>query len=178
MVKDLALPDGVVIAMIARGDQIILPQGQTEISIGDHVILVMRQGIQAMVNQIFGNRGDQSPIASPATLEFPLRPTTTVGNLKEFYALEIDGPVSRTLEEVMVHELGNLTPQVGEIVRIGPVLLRIMRLSVDQKIELIGLSIVPLRPDLLEVSEPIAHELGKTEPVSIKSEMTSDPKPE
>ena len=44
LVKDLALPGGVVIALIARGDQIIPPQGITRIEAGDHVILVLRAG--------------------------------------------------------------------------------------------------------------------------------------
>src|SRR5690606_5680583 len=53
LVRDLALPDGAVIAMIARGDQIVPPQGNTRIDVGDHVILVLRPGIQPLVNQVF-----------------------------------------------------------------------------------------------------------------------------
>ena len=53
-VRDLALPEGAVIALIARGREIIPPRGHTCISPGDHVILVLQSGMQPLVNQVFG----------------------------------------------------------------------------------------------------------------------------
>ncbi len=58
LVKDLALPEGAVIAIISRGDEIIPPQGKTRIDAGDHAILVLRPGTQPLVNQIFGPNPD------------------------------------------------------------------------------------------------------------------------
>lgn len=164
LVKDLALPEGAVIALIAREDQIIPPQGQTEIRAGDHVILVLRPGIQPLVSQIFGGRRDGGAVIVSGAIEFPLRPTTTVGDLRERYAFELDGPAARTLAEVMTHELGNLTPQVGELVRFGPVLLRIMRLADNQEIGLIGLSIVPGEAEPADPPGPAALKPDASEP--------------
>jgi cell volume regulation protein A len=142
VVKDLALPDGAVIALIARGDQIVPPQGNTCIHPGDHVILVLRPGIQPLVNQVFGRNSDVRGMI-PNALEFPLRASTTVSEIQELYGIQIDAPPERTLAEVMSHKLGNSNPAMGETVRFGPLLFRVLRLSSDGRIEMMGMSIVP-----------------------------------
>jgi potassium/hydrogen antiporter len=72
LVRELALPEGVVIAMITRGQQIIPPHGNTLIQAGDHVIVVLRPETRPMVNNVFGQRTiEHEPM--PPELEFPLR---------------------------------------------------------------------------------------------------------
>ncbi|MGV3482779.1 MAG: potassium/proton antiporter [Planctomycetaceae bacterium] len=141
MVKDLALPEGAVIAMLARGDQIVPPQGNTCVHAGDHVILVLRPGLQPLVNQIFGSKSDAGS-AIPDTLEFPLRGSTTIGELRELYTIQIDAPGDRTLSEAVTYELGNGSPEPGETVKLGPLLLRVLRLSSEGQIEMVGMSIL------------------------------------
>lgn len=72
LVKDLALPAGVVIAVVARDQQMIPPQGSTRIHAGDHVILVMRPGTAPLVNRIFAST-DGTPGELPPMFEFPPR---------------------------------------------------------------------------------------------------------
>jgi cell volume regulation protein A len=144
MVKDLALPEGAVIAMIARGEQIVPPQGNTCIHPGDHVILVLRPGIQPLVNQIFGRNSDVRGMI-PSAIEFPLRATTTVRDIQELYSIQLDAPPERTLAEVIIHELGNENPTAGESVSFGALTLRVLRLSHENQIEMIEMS---LRPDV------------------------------
>jgi cell volume regulation protein A len=142
MVKDLSLPEGAVIALIARGDQIIPPQGNTSIEAGDHVILVLRSGIQPLVNQVFG-RDSQARGSIPATLEFPLRASTTVAELEEFYTIQMDAPPEETLAEAIRSKLEGRSPLLGESVRFGPLVLRVLRQSADGAIEMVGMSIQP-----------------------------------
>jgi cell volume regulation protein A len=142
IVKDLALPEGAVIALIARGDHIIPPQGNTCVLAGDHAILVLRPGMQSLVNQIFGHNSDVRG-SIPATVEFPLRPSTTVAELEEFYAIQMNAPPERTLAEVLTGELGKGNPPLGEAVRFGPLALRVLRLASDGRIEMVGMSILP-----------------------------------
>lgn len=142
MVKDLALPEGAVIALIARGEQIVPPQGNTCINPGDHVVLVLQLGIQPLVNQVFGRNSDVRGMI-PSTLEFPLRASTTVSEIQELYAISINVPPERTLAEVMSHELGSRTPPMGEVVRFGPLMFRVLRLSDNGRIEMVGMSIIP-----------------------------------
>lgn len=52
-VSELALPDGVTIALIARNDAFIPPRGATTISPGDHVIVVAKSGAGEGLDAIF-----------------------------------------------------------------------------------------------------------------------------
>lgn len=51
--KDLGLPDGVVVAMISRDNKIIMPKGSSIIETGDHVVVVLRPALRAHVDQLF-----------------------------------------------------------------------------------------------------------------------------
>ncbi|MCZ7539197.1 MAG: hypothetical protein M5U29_04620 [Anaerolineae bacterium] len=95
---------GRVIALIARDDQIVPPQGSTRIHANDHVILVLRPGIEPLVNQVFGRDSDVRGTI-PSMLEFPLRASTTVGELQECYTIRIDEPPESTLAEVLNRRL-------------------------------------------------------------------------
>ena len=141
LVKDLALPGGVVIALIARGEQIIPPQGNTRIQAGDHVILVLRPGTQPLVNQVFGRDPDTRGTI-PKAIEFPLRGSTTVGELEEFYSIHIDAPQKTTLDEAMRRELGPEKTALDATVDFGPLRFRIMRTSSEGTIEMVGMSIL------------------------------------
>jgi potassium/hydrogen antiporter len=142
LVKDLALPGGVVIALVARGHQIIPPQGLTRIEAGDHVILVLRPGTQPLVNQVFGRTMDERGTV-PRAIEFPFRGSTTVGELEEFYSIHIDVPPETTLDEVMRRELGPEGTALDAAVAFGSLRFRIQRLSKVGVIELVGMSILP-----------------------------------
>jgi cell volume regulation protein A len=54
--RDLGLPDGVVVAMIARDHKIIMPQGSFQIENGDHVVVVLRPALRAHVDRVFSCR--------------------------------------------------------------------------------------------------------------------------
>ena len=149
MVKDLALPDGAVIALIVRGEEIIPPQGKTRIHAGDHAILVLSPGTLPLVNQVFGRDSDVRGTI-PAILEFPLRASTTVGELEALYSIPIDAPPQRTLAELICFELGNANPALGDSVQLGRLGLRVLRLNNNGRIEMVGMSILSQQPLLLE----------------------------
>lgn len=141
LVKDLALPEGAVIALISRGDEIIPPQGKTRIEAGDHAILVLRRGTQPLVNQIFGRSPDARGTI-PAILEFPLRASTTVGELQQLYSITVNAPPERTLGELVRYELGIENLATGQEVRCGQIVLRIVGLDAEGQIEMVGMSIL------------------------------------
>jgi cell volume regulation protein A len=142
LVRDLALPGGVVIALVALGDQIIPPQGITRIEAGDHVILVLRPGTQALVDQVFGPRAREHA-GVPKAIEFPFRGSTTVGELEEFYSIRMDAPAETTLDAVMRRELGPEGTVLDATVELGGLRFRIQHLSSDGAIGLVGMSILP-----------------------------------
>jgi cell volume regulation protein A len=141
MVKDLALPDGVVIAIIARQQQIIPPQGRTRIEQGDHVIIVLRPGTRPLVNQVFAadasHRGEL-----PLSLEFPLRASTTVGLIEELYGVRMNTRPEFTLDEAIREQLGN-DVRVGSTVYYGQIALRVREMTVLGAISQVGLLILP-----------------------------------
>lgn len=141
MVKDLALPSGVVIAMVAHGDKVIPPTGITKIQAGDHVILVLRPGAEPLVEKVFG-ASDEEHAPVPTEVEFPFRGSTTIGELKEFYSLHIDAPSEMTLDEVMRLKLGEEEARVDAVVQIESLKFRIQRMSDDGHVELVGMSIL------------------------------------
>lgn len=142
LVRDLALPGGVVIALIARQHRVIPPQGLTRIHAGDHVIAVLEPGAEPLLDQVFGRTSEELN-AVPMEVEFPFRGTTTVGDLEEFYSLHLDLPGGTTLDEVMCRELGRERTKMDAVVELGSLRFRILRLSADGHIELVGMSIVP-----------------------------------
>lgn len=142
LVKELALPAGVVIAMITRGHKVIPPQGITRIHAADHVILVVKPGVEPLVDQVFGrNVEERTPV--PQEVEFPFRASTTVGELEEFYSIHINAPATATLDEVMRRELGSDRTEIDAVVEFGDLRFRIQRLGGDGHIERVGMSILP-----------------------------------
>lgn len=150
-VKDLALPEGVVIAIIARGDQIIPPQGRTLIQPGDHVILVLRPAARALVNRVFARVAAPSD-QLPASIEFPLRGSVTVGELEEFYDIRMHVPKSCTLAEAIRQRVGNETVTLDTLVRFGEIKLHVREIDPQGEIVQVGLVISP--HDETEPSKP------------------------
>ena len=140
MVKDLALPDGVVIALVARNEQIIPPQGNTRIEAGDHVVLVLRPGTRPLVNQVFA-ASDHSRGDLPAEVEFPLRGSTSVGELEALYGVRLNAPPESTLDEAIRERLGPENARVGSIVHYDQIALRIRKLTGDGTVEQVGMVI-------------------------------------
>lgn len=142
LVKELALPGGVVIALIARGSKVIPPQGITRIQPGDHAILVLRSGAEPLVDQVFGKKSDDQP-SVPTEVEFNFRGTTTVKDLEEFYSIRVDAPPETTLDQIMRLELGPERTEVDAVIEISLLRFRILRMSADGHIEMVGMSILP-----------------------------------
>ncbi|MCA9133569.1 MAG: potassium/proton antiporter [Planctomycetales bacterium] len=139
MVKDLALPSGVVIALLVRGEKLIPPQGKTQILAGDHAILVLQSGTRPLVNHIFGQRtASQHPAP---TLEFPLRSSTTLGDLHELYDVPLDGAPDTTLDVALQQALGGKPAAPGLTVRLGALTLRIRSVAADGTIDSVGMTI-------------------------------------
>lgn len=55
---DLSLPKGVLIAAIVRGDQVIMPTGETTIKPKDHVVILAMQGQASKVESLFSAQVD------------------------------------------------------------------------------------------------------------------------
>lgn len=115
-IRDLALPESAVVAMVVRGGEVIPPRGVTEILEGDHVFVVLKAGVRRLVDRLFSARAErpgEMPVAA-----FPLSLDVTVGALEEFYGVHLDPAPDRPLAEVVAERLdGHLS--VGSVLDAG-----------------------------------------------------------
>lgn len=136
-IRDLALPDGAVAALVARGRHVIPPHGDTELQVGDHVSLILRPEVRPIVDRLFA--------VAPALglrpeVEFPLRGSTTVGEIKAMYEIAIDAPPDKTLDAVLREWLGDdLEP--GSQVTIGRVALYVRGVA-EGRVVRVGLALL------------------------------------
>lgn len=137
-IRELALPDGVVVAMIAREQRIVPPRGSTRVRPGDHVFVVLQGDVRSLVNRVFSedHRERQGSIAA---IEFPLMPTTTAGEVEEFYGLSLDADPDRSLSALITDELGE-SPPAGASIERGDVVLHVRELG-PLGIERVGMEI-------------------------------------
>jgi len=140
-VKDLALPSGVVIALIVRGEELIPPHGSTVIEAGDHAMLVLKPETRPLVDRVFAPRMlyDQE---LPSMLEFPLRASITVGELEEFYGIKMHAKSTNTLDEAVRERLGTESPTLESMVHFGEIALHVRELNADGTITLVGMVIL------------------------------------
>lgn len=104
-VRDLALPESAVIAMLVRGREVIPPRGSTTIESDDHVFVVLKPPVRSLVDGMFAPRA-RPPAERVMEVAFPLAATATVGDVEEFYGIHLDPNPTRTLGDLMVERLG------------------------------------------------------------------------
>ncbi|MDQ3520798.1 MAG: potassium/proton antiporter [Gemmatimonadota bacterium] len=142
--RELALPEGVVIALIARGGDIIPPQGRTEILVGDHVFVVLRSDTRLAVDRIFGRDRQKRTEALPRP-EVPLRGGTTAGELNEFYGVQLDAPGDVTLDLLLRQNLPEDGVAPGKRVVLGNVVLSVREIDEAGRIEQVGVAVLERR---------------------------------
>jgi cell volume regulation protein A len=158
MVKDLALPDGVVVALIVRGDEFIPPQGRSRIEVGDHVVVVLRPAVRAMVDRVFAHCG-QDEVQLPTALEFPLRGSIKVRDIEEFYDVKLHADHEATLDELMRAKLDDENVTLGAAVPFDEIVLYVREVTADGTIEYVGMKILPAE-DTQRTESPTLEEAG------------------
>jgi cell volume regulation protein A len=141
-VRGLALPRGAVIALIARGERIVPPQGSTRLEPDDHVIVVMAPEARPLVDRSLGATAE-APEALPSDVEFPLRGGTRVGELEAFYGVHLESPPGRTLDEAIRDRLGVERAEPGQLASFGPIALRVRDVDRDGQVDGVGMIIRP-----------------------------------
>jgi cell volume regulation protein A len=151
-IRDLRLPDGAVVAMLVRGREIIPPRGSTRVEPADHVFLVLRPGLRPLVDRVFRRRREPAPI--PSEIEFPLRGDTTVGELLEFYGIDLEETLTASLHDVLVSRIGETRLDVGTRLQLKSIDLVVRRME-GGFVERVGLVI---RPDVSAAGGPAAQD--------------------
>jgi len=112
LLRDLALPDGVVVTLVVRGTEVIMPRGATALRPGDHVFIAMRAWLKPLMDRLFDPSAETPPLAPGLRLAFHAQ--TTVGQLHRFFGLPgptwSEEPVGSLLER----------PEAGGPPSLGP----------------------------------------------------------
>lgn len=104
--RDLALPEGVVVALITRGRRVIPPRGSTRIAADDHLFLVVEDLARPYVDVALGRGRGDSPVR-PDT-ELRLRGTTRLASIEAVYGLRLGEPGELSLESVLCRLLPSI----------------------------------------------------------------------
>jgi potassium/hydrogen antiporter len=99
---DLPLPDGAVVAVVARESQVLPPGGDSRLREGDYVYTVATRDVQEAVERIFTARRGEPPARElPAFREFTFRAETTAGALRDFLGVELDVAPEVSLRDLL-----------------------------------------------------------------------------
>ena len=156
MVRELALPEEVVVALIVHNQKITLPKGSSRIEAGDHVIVVLRPHVRAMVDRIFSRHN--TPIAEqkwPSAIEFPLRANMKVGDLESFYDISVGEDAELSLEQWLKKQIAPEQVSVHRFVDRGMLRLRIMEVNAQGEIKAVGMSFLEAEISTHEIGGPI-----------------------
>jgi cell volume regulation protein A len=148
--RDLVLPDGVLVTLILRGRQVVMPRGGTVLLPGDHVFVAMRTSLQPLIDRLFelgsGTNSDLDSNAGgtaaalarlwPGVPELAFRASTTLEQLHRFLGLDMAPELAKAAAE---QSLGSLLAAAGDG---GGVVLGSLRLEAGPERDL-----VLVRPD-------------------------------
>lgn len=104
MLKDLPIPEGVVVAMVGREHRTVPPSGTTRLVPGDYVFVILHRELRTFVDRLFGSARRRKD-ALPPLVEFPLRASTTVAAVEEFYGIRLDADPEQSLGALMTERL-------------------------------------------------------------------------
>lgn len=83
--RDVVLPDGVVVAVLVRRGEVIMPRGGTHLLPGDHVFVAVRRDLVPLIDRLFDPEAGAEPLPAGLTLAF--HGATTLGQLHRFFGL-------------------------------------------------------------------------------------------
>jgi cell volume regulation protein A len=114
--RDLALPEGVLVTLILRGREVVMPRGITALDPGDHVFVAMRTSLQPLIDRLFDP--DPEPPSLPAHGLLTFNAAATLEQLLRFYCLPLPEEISaRTAARSLGSLIADAAPRNG--LRVG-----------------------------------------------------------
>jgi len=139
-INQLALPDGMVVAMLSRASKLIPPRGSTMLCPHDHVFVLLRPEVRPLADALFRiPTGNEKPL--PRLVEFPLTGVTTADQLRLSYDIHLDAPGDRSLDQLLREKLGSAATK-GAMLEVGSVTLHVRETGADGRVTSVGLVLV------------------------------------
>jgi cell volume regulation protein A len=113
-----ALPEGIVVAMITRGTDVIPPRGSTLLKEGDHLFIVTKPEARVFIEQVFSTDGASEPWQEGGVLR--LKGYTRVTDLQHSYGIDLVSAGNISLDELLKQTLQdkialNAKAQFGQV---------------------------------------------------------------
>ena len=134
--SQMALPDGTVLEMITRGNNVIPPRGSTFLYAGDHLFIVMKPDVREFVDLVCSGVAEANHYELP-TGELKLKGYTKVADLKHSYGIELSANDNLSLDGVLRQSLTD-EPTLGASKDFGEVILHV-REMVGSRIATVGI---------------------------------------
>ncbi|WP_228007311.1 potassium/proton antiporter [Cyanobium sp. LEGE 06143] len=115
--RELALPDGVLVTLILRGREVVMPRGSTALEPGDHVFVAMRTKLQPLIDRLFDP--DPEAPALPVEQLLMFNAATTLAQLHRFFGLPLPLEISPRTAAQKLGQLLAEAPPPGRL-RLGP----------------------------------------------------------
>lgn len=135
-VSQMALPDGVVVAMITRQNAVIPPRGSTRLEVGDHLFVVQRPETRPFVERAFSRLSDSVEILPRRELR--LKGSTTVRDLLDSYDIHLDTDHHLSLD-LLLRQLLDRAPEAGDKAVLNGIIFRVHEM-VGSRIATVGLT--------------------------------------
>lgn len=135
----LALPEGVVVAMVTRDKTVIPPRGSTQLVAGDHLYVVLQPAVRAFVDRVFAGQQEMAPLTETVRL----KGMTRTGEVLHSYGLTLDADPALTLQDVLRRGLGDEGLALGAVLAVAAAELRIEEM-VDGRVTTVA--VCPQRP--------------------------------
>lgn len=128
----MALPEGVVVAMITRKEQVIPPRGSTVLQAGDHLFVVLKPEFKDMVEQAFADTGFQS---ESLPKEWRLKGASRLEDIQWCYNLAFapTAHLELTLEQLAYNHLNGQVEKNAQFV-LGDTLFRVDEVVADRAV--------------------------------------------
>lgn len=143
LLSQMALPEGVVVAMITRGDCVIPPRGSTPLQPGDHLFVVLKADSRAFVDCVFSQALDAARGDLPDH-ELRLKGSTKLEDVWRSYGIDLAVDKHQTLDRFVKDALGE-TLRPGAELRAGTALIAV-REELHGRITTVGIRAIPDEP--------------------------------
>jgi cell volume regulation protein A len=107
---------GVLVTLILRGRQVLMPRGGTTLEAGDHVFVALRSRLQPWIDRLFDPDPDEASL--PVGLVLAFNAATSVEQLHQFFGVAIPAEIgadtaARSLADLLANTAAGSEVQVG-----------------------------------------------------------------
>lgn len=106
--RDLALPEGIAVTLVVRGDEVVVPRGRTLLQTGDHVFVAVRDRLKPIVDALFD--GSAGPTGLPPDLEMTFEEDSRVAQLACLLGATERAPGEESLGSLLTRSEGARVP--------------------------------------------------------------------